>query len=360
MTRSNRTGFTLIELLVVIAILTVLAALTSGAYFRIRAAQMVSSTEATLTQVSTGFDRIWSASRDQAEKEFTSSRLPGANNYDALVTYCFAGAVPTAENDRSKAKERAKALWMYLRMKNEFPQTFMESHNTITLGNAISLPPKTTFTSKVPAWPTNCDSAVTAANMANSQAAVLLYLILTEKGARGETFGSDTLSARSATITLRNTLVNPAQTRTFTVFTDAWGTPLTYIRFFSSSDVNQRPFARHVSLSGSDSQDPFDVNFRLPDNSPGAFQQNGNPDSAAAQRGAAARTVIGISPQLFKNTRNWIPVIASAGPNREWNSLNVLGVPFAGTDSNTGLMIDDLATDNLYSYRLRQFGARGD
>ncbi len=347
MTRSNRNGFTLIELLVVISIMSVLAALSAGAYFRIRAAQMVTSTEATLSQLSSGFDRIWSASRDQAEKEFTSKRLPGNSNYDALVNYCYS----QSEGDRSKATERAKALWMYLRMKNEFPQTFLEAHNTITLSPAISLPPKSTFRTKVPAWPTNGN-----ADTANAQAAVLLYLILTEMGTRGETFGTDTLSARSASITL----TNGAQSQTFTVFTDAWGTPLTYIRFFTNAEVNARPYARHASMSSNDSNDPFDVNFRLPDNSTGAFKLNGNPDTNAANRGVAARAAVGIPPALLAAKYNWMPVIASPGADHVWGSLNVLGKPFIGTDSNPGLMFDDLATDNLYSYRLRQFGARGD
>jgi len=344
MIRSRQAGFTLIELLVVIAILSILAALGSGTYFRIRAAQQVTSTESTLQQVSTGLDRIWSATRDQAEKEFNSGNLPGGNNIQTLINYCGGAG----------EKERARALWMYLRMKNEFPNTFSEAWTEIKLVDPINtsitvikLAPKKTFTSKLP--PAASCGTTSQAN-ANNQAAALLYLILTEKGTRGETFNTDTVSARSGTLENVNG-------RRFTVFNDAWGSPLSFARFYWATELQEPPYSRSVTTA-LPSKDPFDIYDKL-----GAARWTGT-------RADSARTVIGIqSPFRVQNgsSNNWIPTIISAGANREWDLFDVRytrqGMPMS--DSNIGLVdkiIDSSAPDrdNIVSYRLRQFGARGD
>src|SRR5262245_44369340 len=117
MRTKHRNGFTLIELLVVIAILAILAAISAGAYFRIRNSQNNASTESTLTKLTTGVERLWSATVDQAKEEFNSGKLIGNVKKENLMG--FAGG--------PNETDRAKAVYLYFRLKYEFPQTFPEA-----------------------------------------------------------------------------------------------------------------------------------------------------------------------------------------------------------------------------------------
>src|SRR5689334_7787299 len=196
---SRRTGFTLIELLVVMAILALLAALTAAGVAAVRTAQMNKATGQTVTKLQKALDQQVRAVVEEATKD-TNPHLT------ALLGYC--------DGD----KDRAKALLTYIYLKWEFPQTFPEATAPTQLldpsNNVVfSLPPRKTF------------SIVATNGAASDQAAVLLYLILTEKSNRGTGIAMDDVTS-SAQATDGN----------YKIFKDAYGLPITFRRWFQSSE----------------------------------------------------------------------------------------------------------------------------
>jgi prepilin-type N-terminal cleavage/methylation domain-containing protein len=324
---ARRIGFSLIELLVVIALLSLLAALAAGTYFRIRNGQLVTTTESSLQKINAGLDRIWSAERDRAEKEFNEKRLPNNIAFTALTNFCGG----------NNETDRARAVWMTARMKQDFPQTFAEARANVTIGPSLVLPARATF-ANVPATSPGTGPA------ANVQAAALLYMILTEKGNRGETFDSDSLNAFT-----REQDVNGTRLK---LFIDAWGTPITFARFFNNDEVSEPPFARNttaiVNADNRKSNNPFDSTASI----------------AALVRPWSNRTTflnnMGIAVGDVR--LNCIATAISAGPNKEWDNLDVRG----GNAASVGYVkfsinaTSNIESDNMFGYRLRQQAARGD
>ncbi|CAN5568778.1 hypothetical protein BH11PLA2_BH11PLA2_35720 [soil metagenome] len=315
----SRHGFSLIELLVVIALLSLLAALSVGTFFRIRSGQLVSATETTMQKLNTGLDRIWSAERDRAEKEFVEKKLPNGIQVDSLLVACGG----------SNEVDRAKAVWMLMRMKLEFPQTFAQARTNVTVLGTIVLPARTTF-QVVP------NTAPTTADEANLQAAALLYLILSEKGSRGEIFDVDSLNAWVKPITVNG--------YTGKCFVDAYGTPITYARFLTNEELNEAPYTKIPTVTATTSNNPFDPKGRLSSASIPAWTNR-----------ASFNTLSGITDADMK--KNFMATVISAGPNRVWDGLNV---NTTGLVTYTVNATTNATSDNLMGYRLRKLGARGD
>ena len=74
--RPHRAGFTLIELLVVIALIATLAALSAGAFFRVRAGQLKSASEATLVKLNTALDNRWKAIQESVNEDARKNQGP--------------------------------------------------------------------------------------------------------------------------------------------------------------------------------------------------------------------------------------------------------------------------------------------
>lgn len=358
MTRKpNRNGFSLLELLVVIALLAILAALAAGTYFRITNAQRVTSTESTLQKLSVGLDNLYSAERDRIDKEFNTSQLQHAS-MDRLLG--FAGG----PNER----DRARAIWMYFRLKNEFPQTFPEAvspTNLVALPASLvfSLPPRQTFLNPItgtpnpPPAPVVSALAPATAEEANLQAAALLYLILSEKASRGAGFDLDAVNAFSKEITLSG--------RPFRVFIDSWGTPISYVRFLTSTEIDSPPYSRNLpgvfnnanNLPINLTNNPLDPKVRL--------ISSGWPNFASfVSSGGIVTQIPGVNRQEQILRRNWTTTVISAGPNRQWDMFDARGRNPTAPFANIGIVEYGIpgteADDNMFGYRLRRFGARGD
>lgn len=370
----RRFAFTLIELLVVIAILAVLAALSAGTYFRIRSSQQTNSTESTLEKLNMGLERLYSGKRDEAEKEYTNGNFIAGVTKEKLL-----GA-----SGGPNQKDRAKAVYLYFRMKYEFPQTFPEAKATLswthpTAGLVFSAPAKQMFRNV----PNIVDPGkLLTAGDYNDQAAALLYIILSEMSSRGETFDASALQGFTADRAIKvNTSTNPHQTQNFRVFIDSWGSPVTYVRFLANGEIDSQPFARNSSfqlvnpIPAGATNSPFDVTAKLT-NTP-----DWNIPPSATQAFTSFYQAAGISTQTSTPAsierllrQNFLPAVISAGANKTWDGLDVRGFntatlgspPPANTPANIGIVLHDPATganlnnDNIYGYRLRKFGARGD
>src|SRR5262249_41995857 len=104
----GRPSFTLIELLVVIAIIAILIGLSAGAYFRLIATQQERNTRVLLTKLN-------EALRQQYAKAMMIAR-------DSPIP---ASVLSMAGNNQAVAR----AIWIKLQLKREFPMTYAEAFN---------------------------------------------------------------------------------------------------------------------------------------------------------------------------------------------------------------------------------------
>jgi len=157
-----RNGFTLIELLVVIAIMAILMALGAGAYFRVFGSQQVKKTETNMKTIHTGLEGQWNAVIDDVKDEIKNGRMPAA-------------FMTLASGDQ----ERAKALYMKARLKQEFPMTFAEALN-----------PAPGYLAAKPFYTQALQGISGGSNQ--DQSSALLYLALSQQR-RGASFNADQL-----------------------------------------------------------------------------------------------------------------------------------------------------------------------
>ncbi len=287
--RRRTTGFTLIELLVVIAIIAVLAALSAGAFFRVRAAQQEKLTGEKIIQIQKVLLQQWSAVLDTARKE----PIP-----DIVKAY--------AQND----PDRAKAIWAYLNLRKEFPESVAEARNPIILsGTALSISPQVVFPAQQVFL--NNVPAAAASLTADQQASLCMYVALTKIERRGMQSGlTDTMTVRIGDQTL---------------FADTFNTPLTFRRFFAAAELNGKPYVTNATTPNKDPLDPLGKLATLPP----AYRV----DIQAAIGGGRVL-----------NNLNFMPTVVSYGLNKR---LDV-----DGTGQPSG--------DDIYGHRLNVEGRTGD
>ncbi len=300
-TPSRRDGFTLIELLVVISILSILAALTLAGISRVRAGQHRATTEGTVKKLQIALNQQITTAFEEASKE-SSVYLP------AVTTFC--------DGD----KDRAKALLCYFNAKREFPQTFPETKNFITIPGVFAFPPHSAF-AKLPNTPSGLSP--------DQESAVLLYLIVTEKANKGTSSTGDAFASATMTITSTSNV-------DYTVFKDGYGTHLAFIRWYGpynggwygvNPEVQAPPYMNPKDIAQYGSVDRFDPLSKL--------RTWGNVGSRTAAQNAL-NFPAGSPPVQFDGLNKMITVI-SAGPDK------VFG---------TG--------DDVFGYPLARLGAKGD
>jgi prepilin-type N-terminal cleavage/methylation domain-containing protein len=200
-----RGGFTLIELLVVIAIIAILAALTIGIIGGVLGNSQNKGTAQTLQKLSSILNQQVKAVIDQAKDEYKNI---------GTVNIAF-GNIANATNP-----DTAKALWIQLRLRQEFPTSIAEATSsavcTAPNGMTASLPPKPYYTRAL--------RGVSSAGLPPNQAATFessACLALALSPARRGMVG--TLEESVGMGSLRT--MNGAQ-----VLVDLWGTPIAYLR----------------------------------------------------------------------------------------------------------------------------------
>ncbi len=278
----RRAGFTLIELLVVISIISLLAAITAAAVTKVRYAQQAKNTSMMVLKLQEAVDQQWKAVVDDVMATNTKRPVP-----DGLVNYCGGD------------QKRARALWLYMQLRNEFPQSRAEAMSDVppTPINGVQIKRKSTFAN------------MPAGGTADEQAAALLYLILTEKSSGGANSISDEVTNSGQT-----------ETNAGRAFKDVYGNPITFRRFYGSgvNEVQAPPFINPNSTS-KDSLDPT-----------GSLPGWNNRRTAEGWVGAD-----------FDGQNKLITVI-SFGPNKSFEN------------DPTG------TTDDFWGYRVRRLGIQGD
>jgi prepilin-type N-terminal cleavage/methylation domain-containing protein len=301
---ARRAGFTLIELLVVIAIMALLAALVASGVGQIRTAQMSRTTDQTVVKLQQGIDQMWKAVVTQAREDRTRKRMP-----PALVGFC--------DGD----EDRAEVLWVYMNLRREFPQSFAEAQaNVPSTGSfgGVVLPPRQTFA-----------NATGGSLDAYQQSAALLYLILQESSSRGVTFSMDDVTQGAQ-----------KQVGGFPVVTDAWGTPISFVRFAQTLELNQPPYV--PSAASTNLYDQNDQKRKLWDWTNGTRKpqvQLGLGDPGTGQPLTFTYSSTNLAGQPIWNRR---PTVIAAGENKAFE-----GDPTGDTDDH-------------YGYRLMRQGNRGE
>jgi hypothetical protein len=317
---------TLIELLIVMSIIVVLASLVVSAVFTVRDAQMKSFAETLTTKLSVGVEQQVRQATDQIREE----PVP-------------AWAMTMAGNDQ----RIAKVIYLKARLKQEFPVSFYQamypnagfrqgqSGSYLTAGGANDLPPKPSYVKALgaaaPAIGANpTPDAATGVN--GLEASILLYLWLSQ-GRRGQAgFNVDEHVEASAIKTVQ---INGV---TFKYFADSWGGPVRAWTFpFGNDELNAPPY-QNAMAQNQQSPDPQD-----PDKAFIAF---------ATLPGSTAFTAMVHPPihPVTKDLRNLVTVVGSAGRDTTFGVDYFDMTPDGTPDSN----------DNIYSYRLRRVGRRGD
>lgn len=298
--QAQRRGFTVIELLVVISIIVVLAALGAGAYFRLSANSRQRFTEDTITRLASQLQTQMAAVADRANNE----PIPPA-------------VLSAAGND----PVRARAIYVKMRLKQEFPQSFAEARS----GVAGFLPPLSGYTKAIEGKD----------GTPEQQSAVLLMLSLNRTRSGMAAFDATQHVSAAA---MRDIPIGGGIMK---VFVDAFGAPIVFTRWpgaWSASagmgNASLTNEMKTISRQSPDKRDPSDPEGRL----------NG------FNLGALAGPLAPYQPPVGGDACNLSPVIWSAGPNREY-----------------GVLVGDLTTvdqraanDNIYSFRLRKDGQRGD
>jgi type II secretory pathway pseudopilin PulG len=349
----RRTAFTIVELLVVISIIVVLGALSLSAVFSVRESQVKNATETTVQKLASALDQQWKATMDQIYEE---TPAPWAVN------------LSTNGTTRSPDLRRTRALYIKGRLRQEFPINFAQAipdpQSPVITGSS---PPKRqafnpfflSVSDGVPLKPTYAQALqdATGAYFVISSpepdwtSSAMLYLILSQ-GRRGQAaFDPSALVEPSA---IQSRTFNG---KTFQIFVDAWGNPIRFFAFPTGNDeINSEPYVRTSTpnstpppqtipyLAARDDQDPEDTLM-----SSAWF---------ATFRNDFKLKLHDLPPPwdpsqpLVTPARHLIPVVASAGKDVLW-----------GIDLKTMLIIQsqaDQQQDNIYSYRLRRFGGRGD
>ena len=284
--RTNRTrrGFSLIELLAVMAILAVLTALVVGVLVSVRGSAASRVTEETLSKLQPALDQQRMMVLDRCRK----NRTDKTPEFVALVPFCGGD------------DDRAEGLWVYMNMRRDFPQTFLEAASPVVIPGLPTLAAKRTFASV---------AGVTGFS-ADQQAAILLFLNLSENSGGGAGIQADTISQGDI----------QAGANKFRVFRDAQGTHIAFFRHAQNVELDGAQY----SPSGA-SKDPLDPRGKL---AAGTWVNKG-----------VAQAALGIT----FDGRNKVLTAVSAGPNKLFDTV-----------------ANSLTSDDVFSYRVKKQGQRAD
>jgi hypothetical protein len=384
-----------VELMVVIAIIGVVVTLAASATMQLVARQKSANTELTIQKVNEALKAHWRAVIDQARNE----KIPDKYLYgDATMQGLLAMAGSPNDAD---AVERARIIWIKLRLKQEFPMSFMEAlvptHAAIKSPNGklyVFLPPAAAFAP----WQQNSRFVTTlvCAQPQSYESSVCLLLALSQSRRGVTPFDQDRLASTELADASQ---FNPTATGfNLKTIVDAWGRPLTFYRWPIGGEVDKSdPNARNVA-SGTlpHNSDPLDPDGLLM--SPTWNHNNGQVLGAYGLRGGVwafeklLHPVHDVDNLSVYTPRSYysVPVIASAGPSiggpgsvyalmglpspqeqppfKTPPNVPPLGLPTAvlhdpmkmaqGTPAYMGNPTAD-SNDNIYSFRMR-LGARGD
>jgi prepilin-type N-terminal cleavage/methylation domain-containing protein len=314
--RKGRGGFTLLELLVVLSIMGLLAAITISAVGRYKQSSIEKNTNTQLLKVQVALDQQYKGAIETIRKETVPQSIIDLTKH--------ANGTPDIP--------RAKALYMKLRLRQEFPQTFTEVHLPTFQAEFMTPPaaPSSQLAGMYPPKPMYQLAIGTPSANHDLESAALLYLILTQSRA-GSNFDVDNVG--------RVTSVDVGG-RPMKVFLDYFDTPIGFRRWADAMDAPD--IVTELSVPPFVPPPPAYADVEDPDRRLAPTPQIANDWPNPASRGIALKA--------------FIPNSANARPMFNLN-LN----PFDGFHRGPYAFSaggDQLANtpDDLLSFRLQQAG----
>ncbi len=290
--RRHRAGFTLVELLVVIAVIGILVSLSAVGYLQVRKTRMRKTSEDVVSKLQLGIDNQVKIIADNVRQE-QAKRTP---EFEKLFAYC--------DGDT----DRAAALLLYCRLKQNFPQV-----SELTVNGSPSTPSSGFSVAGVTfPWPQPFLALRSMSGSPEEQSAAVLYVALSQRVQGGNAFASDEATSGAQT-----------DLNGFRIYKDAWGNPIPFARFTTPDD-----------LPGNRNQDPFDPRGKLA--------------SWNSTKRDAAEDVIVYAPNATPTPPPSRPVV--------FNNLNkgIIAYSWGDNEQPEGLKGDDIA-----GYRLRALGNMG-
>ncbi len=348
-----RAGFTAIEILIVVAIIALLMSIAAGALFRARAGFERTATETTLTKLASMVDRHWKAVIEAAKKDYDGLPTPIKQNLIAL-----ADNKPVVAASNPRRDDRARLLYVKFRLKQAFPTSFntalfpgtIDKTNTVyyltpTAVSPIVRPNNWLFTGS-PAYVKACYDAPTdgpKTDLAIEKQSSMLLLMALEQAQSG--VASESLEQSIGTSFVK-------QEGNYRYLVDTWGNPLRFFIFPMNDSQMLTDLVRKPN--DKDPQDPEDLLRQSPNWRNVDFPNLLHP---------------------YAVNQKLVPTVVSAGPDGQMGLYEsaefATGGPYmqpvpanpTGTAALPGSLIKRYAEDrfdNIYSFRLRQSGARGD
>jgi prepilin-type N-terminal cleavage/methylation domain-containing protein len=224
----RRHGFTLVELLVVIAIIAILAALSGAGIFVLVSGRQQSNTEANIRVINKLMQDRWG----EVIKSAKNSNDPPSPAVLAL-----------ANND----VERAKVIWIKVRLMEAFPQSYAEVNTPVVLANLI---PANRFKPHFAKYQTALK--LKAGGAGESSACLLLAL---------KTLSPDGMLAIQDQL---NNSIADTDGDGVMEFVDGWGNPLVFTRFNTGANVQAiNPALGNPGNRAFKYSDPVDTNGTL-------------------------------------------------------------------------------------------------
>lgn len=360
--RIGRGGFTMVELMVVIAIIAILMGLAAAAVTRIIAVSQANATSTTIRKVYSRLQSQRAAVMKAAESEDMLKTI-GPIVLGQLQTAAGFGSTPVQD-----WQARTRIMYIKLRLKQEFPQTFAEALNP---GPTNAGPPATGFLPKQAYVKAFTGLAGTDVTGVDYQSAACLLLAL-QQGRQGSAVSSDDYGSTSS----RLFTDSGAGNKQVPALIDAWGSPLAYYRWpWGSTELDSLVPTIQPGISAApvtaasivrDPEDPVGLLLNTTWYATGSSGARGTFESwchAVTNNSATG----GEAPQY---AYYMVPAIVSPGPDKTLGLTPQTYTPYiSSTNPPSGPMKPDgsmnsngqiAESDNIYSFRLMPPGARGD
>jgi prepilin-type N-terminal cleavage/methylation domain-containing protein len=315
--RCERDAFTLVELLVVITIIVALVALTASAVLKFVEVQQTSNTQSTLDRVQSQLARAWSKVKDDAyfkspmtEPAYIPGTIPPQLAGMTVKDWIAANLASNANNPNDpNVAERARVIYVKLRLRQAFPMNFNEALYPAPLPQ---LQGYVTYLTSL-----GITGSSTATAPIESSACLLMAL---QRGVSGAGINPSELTAGGAAGNYATNLGN------LPYLADAWGRPIFFTRvpagnlylnpIVPQSYTNNiptpwwNPPGQAICYSQPGANDPLDPQGYLQTGGWASFP-NGQPTPQAQ-----LFTQLTLQPLAGPNTSfKLAPMVASGGPN---------------------------------------------
>lgn len=215
--RPRRPGVTLIELLVVIAIIGILLALSAAALQKTSENQSYKSSTDQVFKLQQALDLEYERVVAKCAQDAANNQIPFA-----VVTACDGNM------------SRAKAVWTAAQLRVQFPETFTEATQPLSIYDANGA----VYTLPTPAAFTAVAGLTSGTNPAQEESGALLCIILGQRSVSGG--GAMATAAEDLTQAMRKKVT--FGTKELETYTDAWKNSVGFRRWEQRSEVQSAPY----------------------------------------------------------------------------------------------------------------------